>query len=122
MKRPTHKKHAPVRKPQTPMEFEDGDELAGSWSTPKHPQFGTFRLLLKRSRKNRLEWAHYIQAPDGTTGMVLRGELRNEQELPTLQDAIHRSILNVTGEALRLEDSDYLAYSSDGLSLKPVPE
>lgn len=106
----------------TILELEDGDELAGSWSTPEHDRFGTFRLLLKRTPDNRLLWAHYIQAPDGTTGMVIRGELRHPDELKQLQDTIHRTIRKVTGEELRLEDSDYLASSADGNSLRPVQE
>ena len=55
-------------------------------------RFGTFRLLLKRTPDNRLLWAHFIQAPDGTTGMVMRGELRHPDELKQLQDTIHRTI------------------------------
>ena len=104
------------------LELQDGDELAGAWSTPKHPTIGSFRLLLKRTADQRLLWAHYIQAPDGTTGMVLRGELRHPDELKQLQEVIHRTIRKVTGEELRLEDSDYLATSSDGLLLRPVQE
>lgn len=106
----------------TILELEDGDELAGSWSTPKHDRFGTFRLLLKRTPENRLLWAHFIQAPDGTTGMVMRGELRHPDELKPLQDTIHRTIRKVTGMELRLEDSDYLATSSDGFPLRPERE
>lgn len=106
-------------KPPVPVEFKEGDLLAGCWSTPKHDRIGTFRLILKRTAYNRLEWTHYIQAPDGTTGMVMRGELEHPDELVKLLDVIHKTIRNITGEELRLEDSDYLAIAADGLSMKP---
>jgi hypothetical protein len=104
------------------MEIDKGEEIAGAWCTAAHPTIGTFKLLLKKTREGRLEWAHFLQAPDGGIGMVLRGELRNPEELSQLKAVIHRSIQNVTGLELRLQDSVYLAYTVDGQPLNPVAE
>jgi len=79
------------------MNIDEGEEIAGGWATPHIPQVGIYKLLVKKRKDGRFEWAHFVQRDNGLKDRVMRGEVDNQEQLDTLIEITKRNLKKVFG-------------------------
>ena len=94
------------------MNIDKGEEIVGGWATPRIPQVGIYKLLVKKRRDGKMEWAHFIQRDNGLKDMVSRGELENPQQLDDLLEITHRNLKKFFG--VELQAAEYEVRTLDG--------
>jgi len=86
------------------MNLDKGEEIVGGWATPHIPQVGIYKLLVKKRRDGKIEWAHFIQRDNGLKEMVSRGELENQEQVDALLEITHRNLKKFCGVELQAAD------------------
>ena len=94
------------------MNIDKSEEIVGGWATPRIPQVGIYKLLVKKRRDGKMEWAHFIQRDNGLKDMVSRGELENQQQLDDLLEITHRNLKKFFG--VELQAAEYEVRTPDG--------
>ena len=94
------------------MNIDEGEEIAGGWATPHIPQVGIYKLLVKKRKDGRFEWAHFVQRDNGLKDRVMRGEVDNQEQLDTLIEITKRNLKKVFGVDLRA--AEYEVRTLDG--------
>jgi len=94
------------------MNIDKGEEIVGGWATPHIPQTGIYKLLVKKRKDVKMEWAHFIQRDNGLKEMVSRGELENQQQLDGLLEITNRNLKKFFG--VELQAAEYEVRTLDG--------
>ena len=102
------------------MTIDDGEEILPSYVTPHIPQIGIYKLLAKKKKDGKCEWAHFVQRDDGRKENVYRGEVENESRVPDVIAAINSALNTAYGPAIRLHPADSDMYTLDGKQVPPT--
>ena len=94
------------------MKVAEGEEIVDGWATPKIPGVGIYKLVAKKRRDGRIEWAHFIQRENGARDRVVRGEVASHEELQTVIDAANRNLHKFFG--VWMQPVGYDMYSAGG--------
>jgi hypothetical protein len=89
---------------QAVMNVEQGEEIAGMWVTPDIPQTGVYKLVAKKRRDGKIEWAHFIHRHDGTRKVVFRGEVESKTRLADVLDAANQHLQGIFGVTMSAAD------------------
>jgi hypothetical protein len=100
------------------MNLDDDEEIVGGWATPHIPEVGIYKLLAKKPRDGSIEWAHFIQRESGSKDKVIRGTVKDREELQGVIDAANLNLGRIFG--VTLQDSGYSAYTLDGRRASPT--
>ena len=99
------------------MNVDEGEEIFGGWVTAHIPQTGCYKLLAKKNKQGKIEWAHFIQRDNGEKKVIFRGTLDDESQIDTLLDAANKNLQRLFG--VTLQKADYDAYTVDGKQAPP---
>jgi len=102
------------------MTIDDGEEILPSYVTPHVPQIGIYKLLAKKRKDGKCEWAHFVQRDDGRKENVYRGEVENESRVADVIAAINSALNTAYGPAIRLHPADSDMYTLDGKQVPPT--
>jgi len=102
------------------MNVNEGEEILPSYVTPHVPQIGIYKLLAKKRKDGKCEWAHFVQRDDGRKENVYRGEVENESRVPDVIAAINSALNTAYGPAIRLHPADSDMYTLDGKQVPPT--
>ena len=102
------------------MTIDDGEEILPSYVTPHIPQIGIYKLLAKKKKDGKCEWAHFVQRDDGRKENVYRGEVENEAQLADVIAAINSALNTAYGPTIRLHHADSDMYTLDGKQVPPT--
>lgn len=102
------------------MNVDEGEEVLGAYVTPRVPQIGIYKLLAKKKKDGKCEWAHFVQRDDGHKENVYRGEVENEAQLADVVDGINAALGKVYGAAISLHPADSDMYTLDGKQVPPT--
>ena len=102
------------------MTIDDGEEILPSYVTPHIPQIGIYKLLAKKKKDGKCEWAHFVQRDDGRKENVYRGEVENESRVADVIAAINSALNTAYGPAIRLHPADSDMYTLDGKQVPPT--
>jgi len=102
------------------MNVNEGEEILPSYVTPHVPQIGIYKLLAKKKKDGKCEWAHFVQRDDGRKENVYRGEVENESRVPDVIAAINSALNTAYGPAIRLHPADSDMYTLDGKQVPPT--
>jgi len=94
------------------MNIDKGEEIVGGWATQRIPQVGVYKLLVKKRKDGKMEWAHFIQRDTGLKEIVSRGELENQAQLDDLLEITTRNLKKFFGADLR--PAEYELQTLDG--------
>ena len=89
---------------QAVMNVDKGEEVAGMWATPDIPQTGVYKLVAKKRKDGKIEWAHFIHRPDGTRKVVVRGEVESKARLAEVLDAANKHLQGIFGVTMSAAD------------------
>ena len=62
------------------MKIEKGEEIAASMVSGHISGTGRYKLLAKKKKNGRYEWAHFMERDTGVKEGVYRGEVKDEKE------------------------------------------
>ena len=102
------------------MNVDEGEEVLGAYVTPHVPQIGIYKLLAKKRKDGKCEWAHFVQRDDGRKENVYRGEVENESRVADVIAAINSALNTAYGPAIRLHPADSDMYTLDGKQVPPT--
>ena len=102
------------------MNVDEGEEVLGAYVTPHVPQIGIYKLLAKKKKDGKCEWAHFVQRDDGRKENVYRGEVENESRVADVIAAINSALNTAYGPAIRLHPADSDMYTLDGKQVPPT--
>ena len=102
------------------MNVEEGEEVLGAYVTPHVPQIGIYKLLAKKKKNGKCEWAHFVQRDDGRKENVYRGEVENEAHLANVVDGINAALRKAYGPTISLQPADSDMYTLDGKQVPPT--
>ena len=102
------------------MNVNEGEEILPSYVTPHVPQIGIYKLLAKKRKDGKCEWAHFVQRDDGRKENVYRGEVENESRVADVIAAINSALNTAYGPAIRLHPADSDMYTLDGKQVPPT--
>ena len=102
------------------MNVNEGEEILPSYVTPHVPQIGIYKLLAKKKKDGKCEWAHFVQRDDGRKENVYRGEVENESRVADVIAAINSALNTAYGPAIRLHPADSDMYTLDGKQVLPT--
>ena len=102
------------------MSVEKGEEIVGGWATPHIPQVGLYKLMAKKKMNGEIEWAHFIQRDNGSKERVMRGAVKNREELDTVIEAANKNLLKIFG--VTLQAADYDMYTLDGKKASDIKQ
>lgn len=88
------------------MNIEKGEEILGGWITPHIPQVGIYKLLVKKKTDGTIEWAHFVQRDNGLKERIMRGTVKNSDELDIVRDAVNNNLRRIFGVAMQAADYD----------------
>jgi hypothetical protein len=88
------------------MTLAAGEDIFGGWATPAIPQVGIYKLLAKKKADGTIDWAHFVQRPDGQKEKVLRGTVQNPEEFAVVQEAVSTNLQRIFGVTLQAADFD----------------
>ena len=91
---------------QAIMDIDEGEDIVGGWATKHIPQVGAYKLLVKRRKDGKMEWAHFIQRDNGLKERVTRGELENQKQLDELLEITNRNLKKFFGVELQVVGYD----------------
>lgn len=94
------------------MNIDKGEEIVGGWATQRIPQVGVYKLLVKKRKDGKMEWAHFIQRDTGLKEIVSRGELENQGQLDDLLEITTRNLKKFFG--VDLTAAQYEVRTLDG--------
>lgn len=94
------------------MNVDKGEEIVGGWATPHIPQVGIYKLLAKKRKDGRIEWAHFVQRDNGLKEKVYRGDVESREKLEEVIEIMNRNLKKVFGVMMR--NAQYDVYSLDG--------
>lgn len=94
------------------MNVDKGEEIAGGWATQHIPQTGIYKLLAKRRRDGVIEWAHFIQRDNGIKERVMRGEVKDREQLDEVVAIANENLGRLFGA--RLQPVEYDMRALDG--------
>ena len=103
---------------QAILEVHEGEEIFGGWVTDHIPQTGVYKLLAKKNKQGKIEWAHFIQRDNGEKKVLFRGTLDDEGQINTLLDAANKNLRALFG--VTLQKADYDVYTLDGKQAPPT--
>ncbi len=102
------------------MNVDEGEEVLGGYVTPHIPQIGIYKLLAKKRKDGKCEWAHFVQRDDGRKENVYRGEVENEAGLADVVEGINAALQKVYGPTISLRPADSNMYTLDGKQAPPT--
>jgi hypothetical protein len=94
------------------MNIDKGEEIVGGWATPHIPQIGIYKLLVKKRKDGKMEWAHFVQRDNGLKERVTRGELNGREQLDELLEITSRNLKKFFG--VELKAAEYEVRTLDG--------
>jgi hypothetical protein len=89
---------------QAVMSVDKGEEIVGMWATPQIPGSGIYKLVAKKRKDGKIEWAHFIHRPDGSRKVVFRGEVESKEQLAVVLDAANKHLQGIFGVTLSPAD------------------
>jgi hypothetical protein len=104
-----------MKKIQAIMEVYEGEEIAGMWVTPYIKGTGFYKLISKKRKDGKYEWAHFVQREDGVKEKVFTGEVDSHEQLLMLHSIISKQLSKIFGEHITLEKATYEMYTIDGI-------
>lgn len=104
------------------MSVDAGEEILPSYVTPHIPQVGIYKLLAKKRKDGKCEWAHFVQRDDGRKENVYRGTVENEARLADVVEALNRALNTAYGPTIRLVPADSDMYTLDGKQAPPTKQ
>ena len=102
------------------MNVDEGEEILPSYVTPHVPQIGIYKLLAKKRKDGKCEWAHFVQRDDGRKENVYRGEVENEARMADVVDALNSALHTAYGPTISLVPADSDMYTLDGKLVPPT--
>lgn len=94
------------------MNVDEGEEIVGGWATARIPEVGIYKLVAKKRKNGRIEWAHFIQRDNGARERVMRGEVVSPEELQIVIEAANRNLQKFFG--VFMQPVDYDMYAAGG--------
>jgi len=102
------------------MNVNEGEEILPSYVTPHIPQIGMYKLLAKKRKDGKCEWAHFVQRDDGRKEKVYRGEVENEARMADVVAALNSALHTAYGPDISLHLADSDVYTLDGRLVPPT--
>ena len=107
---------------QALMAVAEGEEIAGTWTTPVVPGIGFYKLLAKRRADGACEWVHCVQRADGRKDNVYRGTVENQDRLADVVAAINNSLRTAYGPLVQLHLAETEVSLVDGVLTGTPPD
>ena len=79
------------------MNVAKGEEIAMAVVGGHIPGTGRYKLLAKKRKDKKYEWAHFVERDNGLKESVYRGEVKNEKELNKVLEIMNRNLVRVFG-------------------------
>mgnify|MGYP001592736932 CR=1 FL=1 len=102
-------------KVQAIMNIGDGEEIAGMWVTPHIEETGIYKLLAKKRKDGKYEWAHFIQRDNGIKEGVFTGVADSKEQLLLVHSLMNQQLSKIFNEHIVLKQADYDMYTVDGV-------
>ena len=84
------------------MTLNEGEEIAGMYVTQHVASVGIYKLLIKKRKDKKFEWAHFVERDSGNKENVYRGELEKQQQIETLLTALNNALKTAYGETVKM--------------------
>jgi hypothetical protein len=94
------------------MNVDKGEEIIGGWAAPRIPQVGLYKLPAKKKPDETFEWAHFIQRDNGLKEKVMRGTVKDREELNTVIETENKNLSKIFG--VKIQATDYDMITLDG--------
>lgn len=101
-------------KMQAIMNVSEGEEIAGMWVTPHIAGTGIYKLLAKRNKEGKFEWAHFVQRDNGNKDSVYRGTVDTKEQLEQVCSIINSNLQKTFGSQIKLQIAQYDSYIVGG--------
>jgi hypothetical protein len=79
------------------MNVAKGEEIAMAVVSGHIPGTGRYKLLAKKRKDRKYEWAHFVERDNGLKESVYRGEVKEEEELKKLVVIMNKTLVRVFG-------------------------
>ncbi len=99
---------------QSIMSIDKGETIVGGWATPLIPGTGFYKMLAKKRIDGVIEWAHLLERENGVKQVLSRGEIRSEEELQSVLDALNSAFAKVFVHGVQLALGGLCFYTLDG--------
>lgn len=91
--------------PHAIMAVYAGEELVGGWVTPHINGTGLYKLMAKKRRDGKIEWAHFIQRDNGVREPVLNGTVDRTAQLQAVLELANKNLSRTFGAHIQLRTS-----------------
>lgn len=91
-----------MTQPRAVIEIHAGEELVGGWVTPHINGTGLYKLVAKKRRDGKIEWAHFIQRDSGLRESVLTGTVDNTAQLQSVLELANKNLSHTFGAHIQL--------------------
>ena len=94
------------------MNVDEGEAIVGGWATPHIPEVGIYKLLIKKRKDGKFEWAHFVQRDNGVKERVMRGVTERQDQIESLIESVNRNLKRLFG--VSMQAAQYSYYTLDG--------
>lgn len=91
-----------MAQPRPIMEVKAGEEIVGGWVTPHISGTGLYKLVAKKRRDGKIEWAHFIHRDNGSRESVLTGTVDEAAQLQTVLELANKNLERTFGAHIKL--------------------
>ncbi|MBI2968524.1 MAG: hypothetical protein HYY40_12040 [Bacteroidetes bacterium] len=96
------------------MNVDDGEEIAGMWVSPHIAGTGVYKMLAKKRKDNRYEWAHFVQRDNGVKDSVYRGDVESKEQLEQVLTLMNGLLSKIFGKEIKMQTAKYDTYVIGG--------
>jgi hypothetical protein len=79
------------------LKIEEGEEIVLMHTSVLVPEHGFFKLLAKKRKDGKIEWAHFVQRAGQLKENVYRGEVEDEKQLQKVLEIMNRNLTRIFG-------------------------
>lgn len=80
------------------MNVEKGEQIAIALVSGHIPGTGRYKFLSKKKKDGQYEWAHFSERDNGSKENVVRGEVKNEEELKLVLGIMNKNLKKIFGD------------------------
>lgn len=96
------------------LNFEEGDEIAGMYVSPKIETIGIYKLIVFKRKSGIYEWANFVERDNGVRKVVYRGEFDTPDKIEILVNTINKALNTAYGPAVKLHPGKAVMKTMDG--------
>lgn len=90
--------------PAAIMNIEKGEEIVAALVSGHIAGTGRYKFLAKKRKDKAYEWAHFKERDNGLKEGVIRGEVKNEDELKLVLEIMNKNLIRIFGQQAKMKN------------------